>query len=135
LFVDTGAWIALNMERDHLRSRAREFITEATSGGGYGNFHTSEFILQETYTYVLYRYGQTKALELLQRIAASEVIVHPFGTLEFTDVIDGMSREPTKLSFVDWTSVLLMERYSIKHIFSFDSDFDTLGFERVPRGR
>ncbi len=130
IFIDTGAWVALNEKRDKHHKEAVSFIKSIRKGDlAFGHIHTSDFIIQETYTYLLYNYSYEAAMDIVKRIRDSNIIIHPFD-LRFKDVWTRI--EENGLSFVDWTSVFYMEKYGISHIFTFDSDFARFGIRIHP---
>ncbi len=130
IFIDTGAWVALNEKRDKHHDRAVSFIKRIRNGDlNFGHIHTSDFIIQETYTYLLHNYSYRAAVDIVNRIRDSNIIIHPFN-LRFEQVWDRI--EESEASFVDWTSICYMEKYGISHIFTFDSDFSRSGIRIHP---
>ena len=133
IFVDTSAWVALNEKKDTYHKKAKSFLEKIKKGElSFGPIHTSDFVLQETYTYLLYNYNYRAAVDIINRIHQSNVIIHPFNSLQFDNVWVKIESEERELSFVDWSTNMYMEKYNIRHIFSFDSDFSKLGFQRYP---
>ena len=133
IFIDTGAWVALNEKKDSYHTKATLFIEKIKDGDfNFGPTHTSDFVLQETYTYLLYNYNYKAAVDIVNKIHRSNVIIHPFNSMQFDRVWEKIENEKKGLSFIDWTSIILMKKYNIEHIFSFDSDFSKFGFERYP---
>lgn len=133
LFIDTSAWIALNEKKDSHHKKARVFVKENKSGElNFGQIHTSEMILQETYTFLLYNYNYRAATEIVGGILESNVIIHPLGSLTFQEIWKSVSERKNGLSFVDWSTVWYMEKYGIDHIFTFDGDFPRVGYIKVP---
>lgn len=133
LFIDTGAWIALNEKKDTYHEKARKFIEKNKKDElNFGPVHTSEMVLQETYTFLLYNYNYEAAVEIIDYILDSEVIIHPFSSLNFEEIWDGINDEKKDLSFVDWSTMVYMDRYHIEHIFTFDGDFGDVGYNVMP---
>jgi predicted nucleic acid-binding protein len=133
IFIDTSAWVALNEKKDTYHKKAKLFIEKIKDSElNFGPIHTSDFVLQETFTYLLYNYNYKAAIDIVNRIQQSNVIIHPFNSLQFNMVWMKIEFEENDLSFVDWTTIIYMEKYNIKHIFSFDSDFSKFGFQRYP---
>ncbi|MFW5928636.1 MAG: type II toxin-antitoxin system VapC family toxin [Thermoplasmatota archaeon] len=133
IFVDTSAWIALNEKRDSHHNSARSFVEKNKKNEyNFGSLHTSEMVLQKTYTFLRYNYNYDAAVEIVDRILDSNVIIHPFRSIDFKDIWKRVKNKENKLSFVDWTSVQYMDNYGIKHIFSFDGDFNKLGYTMMP---
>lgn len=133
LFIDTGAWIALNEKEDMHHKEARSFVSRNKEGDlNFGPIHTSDMILQETYTFLLYNYNQEAAIDIVERILDSNVIIHPFNNLDFRDIWAMIADERSELSFVDWSTVGFMGEYDIKHLFTFDKDFEGFDLEVLP---
>ena len=134
LFVDTSAWIALNEKKDSHHKAARNFVERNKNGEfDFGSLHTSDMILQETYTFLLYNYNHNAAVDIVESILDSEVIIHPFRSVDFKDIWTRVKKEKNKLSFVDWSTVSYMEDYGIRYVFTFDGDFDKLGYNVMPK--
>ena len=133
IFIDTSAWVALNEKKDAYHHEARSFIEKIKKGEfNFGLIHTSDLILQETYTYLLYNYNYIAAVDIVNRILQSNIIIHPFNSLQFDEIWKKIEHDKKKFSFVDWSTVMYMEKYNIKHIFTFDSAFLSVGFEKYP---
>ena len=133
IFIDTSAWVALNQKKDTYHKEAKSFIEKIKKGElNFGLIHSSELILQETYTYLLYNYNCMAAVDIVNRILQSNIIIHPLNSLKFNEVWKKIENDKRELSFVDWSTVIYMEKYNIKHIFTFDSDFLSVGFEKYP---
>lgn len=134
LFIDTSAWVALNEKKDAHHEKARSFVEMNNKGElKFGPLHTSDLVLQETYTFLLYNYNYGAAMDIVGKILESNVIVHPFASLNFLEIWGNVHERKTKLSFVDWSIVTHMKKYGINHIFTFDGDFSRLGYEKVPK--
>lgn len=133
IFIDTSAWIALNEKKEKHYEEAKSFVDRNKKKEfSFGSIHTSEMILQETYTFLRYNYNYDAALDIVERVLKSNIIIHPFSSLNFEEVWNRLKREENKLSFVDWSTVVRMEDYDIKHVFSFDGDFKKLGYIVMP---
>lgn len=131
VFIDSGAWIALALTRDPYHLRA----VEAWQGMAElrAKLYTSVPVALETFTF-------------LDRNAARDVAL---GWKEAMKVVDGLivlactaedidlawkyfeRRDLHKLSAVDSTSFVLMEKEGIKQAFSFDHHFASVGFQIV----
>ncbi|MFO7991984.1 MAG: PIN domain-containing protein [Thermoplasmata archaeon] len=134
IFIDTSAWIALNEKKDKHHEEARSFVDRNKKNElSFGSIHTSEMVLQETYTFLRYNYNYDAAVDIVERVLNSNVIIHPFSSLNFKVVWNRLKREENKLSFVDWSTAVYMDEYDIGHIFSFDDDFKSLGYIVMPR--
>lgn len=133
LFIDTSAWVALNEKKDSHHEKAKAFVELNRRGEMvFGPTHTSALVLQETYTFLHYNYNYRAAVDIVESIMRSNVIIHPFNSLDFTGIWHRVTERKMGLSFVDWSIVALMEQYSIEHIFTFDGDFSPVGLVKVP---
>jgi predicted nucleic acid-binding protein len=128
VFVDTGAWIALAVTRDPLHERARS--TWSALGRAGARLSTSTAVVLETFTYL----DRKGSRELASRWRLSLREVKRLKVLEFTgadlDAAYGFleRRDLHKLSLVDATSFVLMQRHRIRVAFSFDTHFAVAGF-------
>jgi predicted nucleic acid-binding protein len=131
VFVDTGAWIALALNRDPFHERARESWEELLAAGA--RLFTSVPVVLETFTFldrntvrdvaIIWKDSLAKVPRL--RILECTVLdmQRAFGYFERRDL--------HKLSAVDATSFVLMTRSKVHAAFSFDSHFATAGFRLV----
>lgn len=133
IFVDTSAWIALNEKKDAHHKDAKRFAeSNRKEDLNFGPIHTSEMILQETYTFLRYNYNYDAAVDIVEKISDSKVIIHPFNSLEFEEIWKRIKNEKNQLSFVDWSTVRYMDDYDIQHVFTFDGDFEEMGYKVLP---
>ena len=129
VFVDSGAWIALALTRDPLHLRAVDTwhrILEVRA-----RLFTSAPVVLETFTFLDRNASRDVALmwkESLKDVGGLGVL----GCSE-EDVELAWSyferRDLHKLSAVDATSFVLMKKHGIRHAFSFDHHFASVGFE------
>lgn len=133
LFIDTSAWIALNEKRDTNHELAQSFVEKNKKGHyDFGQVHTSDMILQETYTFLRYNYNYDAAVEIVNNIKDSNIIIHPFNSMDFGEVWNEIVEKENKLSFADWSTTVYMGKYDINYIFTFDGDFQGSGFKVLP---
>ena len=131
VFVDTGAWIALVIERDHLHARA------AAYGIGLARDRvplvTTNYVFTEAYTRVLYEVGHAQALafderiqELMNRNRLKLVWIssqiHAQALTIFRKYAD------QSFSITDCTSFVVAQTRAIREVFGFDQSFSTMGF-------
>lgn len=135
LFIDTGAFFARFNENDEYHATASVFFDDIRTGdAGYGSLYTSRFVLYELVDLLLYKVGYDTALGALDAVLDSE----SFNILPVTEKTVRKARDEferyddQRISFVDHTSAVLCRERDIEHIFGFDSDFRTLGFELLP---
>lgn len=131
VFVDTGAWIALAVRRDPLHARALALWEELQSTGA--RLHTSVPVILETFTFLDRNTVRDVALawkDSLTQVGGLQTL-----TLDLDDLEGSWSyfqrRDLHKLSAVDATSFVLMEREGIRSAFTFDHHFAMAGFRLV----
>ena len=128
VFVDTGAWIALALTRDPLHSQARE-IWEALQALG-ARLYTSVPVILETFTFLDRNTRRDVALvwkDSLDQIHGLQILT--VGPADLEQAWPYFQRRDLhKLSAVDATSFVLMERERIRTAFSFDHHFAMADF-------
>jgi predicted nucleic acid-binding protein len=134
VLVDTSALIALIDKHDQNHSCSTQALTALTNDVNVRLF-VCNLTIYETYTRLRYDRDWVTAKEVWNTIAQ----VIKARRIEF---VSGVFEEKTrdilktyrfqKLSFHDAGCAALMLENKIGRIFSFDSDFDIVGFERFP---
>ncbi len=135
IFIDTSAFLALVNEKDKNHAAAMQFLEEIKNGKiRVKKIITSDYIIDETLTRIRYSVGHNEAVEWGNDILASRVIEK----IEIGSEIFGYAWElfrtynDKKLSFTDCTSFALMKKRGIEKAFSFDGDFEKIGFFLLP---
>jgi predicted nucleic acid-binding protein len=133
IFIDTGAFIARYLSADQYHHQALDFWD-------YIKNHreicfTSNFVLDETFTLLGRRAGNSFAVQRAVNIYASSflTILRPDvqDELKALELFDKFSDQ--HVSFTDCISFILMRKQKIMRVFSFDSHFPMAGFELHPR--
>jgi predicted nucleic acid-binding protein len=125
LFADTSFLVASLRVNDenHLRAKAiAEKINE--------RMMISDHVLSELLTLLAYKEGNKVAYEAGKRMLESDVLVVYAVPEDARPALERVRITP-KLSMCDALSAVIMQKFGVKKVLSFDSDFDTLGFERV----
>lgn len=136
LFLDSSALIALhNRDDEHHQESTQVFESIAAGRLKFSKLYCSDYIIDEAVTACRARTRSLKlAVELGDAILQSKSII----TLNISKEIFMESWELFKLyrdiplSFTDCTTAILAKRTGISIIFTFDKDFERLGFERIP---
>jgi len=128
IFVDTGAWIALAVTSDPFHARAKE-----AWGGVCANAKkivTSIPVVIETFTFL-----DRHATREVATTWRDQVTRFPRARLTECTLADLTKawhwfehRRLRRLSVVDATSFVLMQRLRIRHAFAFDQHFAQAGF-------
>ncbi len=131
VFVDTGAWYALQVTDDENHPRAREYLPWILEH--FQGLLTSNHVIGETYTLLRVSRGHDKAKRFLDSVRQSprlEVHLASHDTERKAFVLlDKYSDHP--FSFVDGVSFAIMREEKIEDAFAFDVHFRIAGFKRV----
>lgn len=135
IFVDTSAFLAIVTEKDNNHIAAKTFLEEIRNGKvRVKKIITSDFIIDETLTRIRYSVGHKEAVKWGKDIFASRVVEKiEVGKKIFElawEIFE--TYEDKKLSFTDCTSFALMKNKDIEKVFSFDKDFENMGFILLP---
>ncbi len=135
LFLDSSAFIARALDRDEYHDAAVETFTALSRGQlPYRLFYTSNFVIDETVTFMLYDAGPRLAVAALENLRKSSLL----RILHVSEADEAMADETfrrfasSRVSYTDCTTKVLMEREGIEAAFSFDRDIEVLGFARIP---
>lgn len=133
VFVDTGAWFAVQVTDDSHHAVARGTFTRLLAAGQ--TLVVSNLVVGETYTLLRVSRGYREARRFLDMVAQSRRIERLFITeqveREAYAFLERFADHP--FSFVDGTSFALMRQQRIEHAFAFDVHFATAGFLCIPQ--
>ncbi len=135
LFLDSSAFIARAMENDRNHEAAKHVFRELSQRRlPYRLLYSSNFVVDETLTFLLYQAGARTALAVLAWIRGSPNVRVLHVSEEVEPLIDEEFRRyaSSGVSYTGCTTRVLMERESIDTAFSFDRDIEVLGFTRIP---
>ena len=132
VFVDTGAWFAIQVPDDANHAAASGVLSAVLEGAR--SLVTSNLVVGETYTLLRVSKGYREARRFLDTIAHSPRLERFFvgEVLErhAYELLERFADHP--FSFVDATSFALMRQQRLQHAFAFDTHFRTAGFSRIP---
>jgi uncharacterized protein len=132
VFVDTGAWYALQVGDDEWHEAA-----VATLRGLIASRHplvTTNHIVGETYTLMRMTCGYAAAVAFLDRLEESRRVERIFVGKELEARAYRLLRHyaDQDFSFVDATSFSVMRSERIRHVFALGQHFAAAGFTRIP---
>ncbi len=128
IFVDTSAWVALFVREDDFHRDAAEFYAALRKAAV--PLLSSYDVFGETLTVIRGRAGLDQAIEFGDAFLKSAILLRE-------EADSGVRRDAWELfrqyrdkplSFTDCTSFAILKRRSLRHVFSYDSDFRRLGF-------
>lgn len=133
IFLDTSAFVGLYIENDDFHLQAIDFLTSLPAG--QTQFVTTNFILDETYTFIRKDAGKSKALLFKLFLEENFDQVKVIRVLR-TDEAKGWkyfsNLSGRGVSFTDSTSFAVMKRLDLNEVFTFDRDFRKAGFKILP---
>jgi predicted nucleic acid-binding protein len=135
IFVDTSAFLALVNEKDTNHTDAIHFLEKIKDGRiKIRKIITSDYIIDETLTRIRYSVGHQEAVEWGKDILASNVVERLEVGIEMFELAWELFQtyDDKKLSFTDCTSFAIMKKKGIEKAFSFDEDFERIGFIQLP---
>jgi predicted nucleic acid-binding protein len=137
IFVDTWAWIALSSRRDQYHAAAQAVHRQIS---GKQRYVTSYSVLSELITYLYGNIDSATADAFINSILWAgaqgiyeivEITPERFGRAW---VLRQKYRDKPDISFVDLTSIVVMQELGINDIFTGDAHFQrvNLGFRLLP---
>lgn len=130
VFIDTGAFIAYFVYEDIDHEKIVEKYKE------YRNlralFITSDYILSELYTRLVYDIGSnvtSKAVMSIKKLQENnELKVLTINSLIFKRSTEALLKfSEHKISFTDATTYICVKEYKLDEVFTLDSDFKKIG--------
>lgn len=134
LFVDTSAFLAVSNRGDRHHQAAAEFFESIMNGKVFTRIVTTDYIVDETVTRLRFVVGHEAALKWLKDIQTSAILeILKVDERTFGKAVKLFEKYSDKtLSFTDCTSFALMEEKKIRSAFTFDADFEKVGFKVYP---
>jgi len=135
LFLDSGAFIARARREDPHHEAAMDTFSGIARGElPYKLLYTSNYVIDETVTFLLYEAGPRVAVAVLRALRSSPylVVLHVSGEVEDTADEFFARFASSRISYTDCTTKALMEQEAIDTAFAFDRDLEILGVRRIP---
>lgn len=124
VFVDTGVWFALLVSKDPNHQRAAQWFDALDE-----QVITSDYVVDETLTFLLMRGERPKAIEFGNLVIVSSLaILHKATEDQFNrSWILFQKLSDAGLSFTDCTSHIVATDLNVSKVASFDHHFKTTG--------
>lgn len=136
LFIDTGAFIAITMEKDQDHNAAVNYLKEVLKN--HTIQITTNLILSETYTFLRYHAHFELALQFIKQAKKAEkkgqlLVVYSEPVLEDKAINILKKYFDQDISFVDAVSIAYLEiDDTVKDVFTFDRHFQISGKNILP---
>jgi predicted nucleic acid-binding protein len=132
VFVDTGAWFAVQVPDDEWHGKAVGTLRALLAGASA--LVTTNHVIGETYTLLRIVCGHAAAVRFLDHLEDTRRLERIFVHHETEARACRLLRQHADqdFSFVDATSFAVMRAERIRHAFAFDRHFSTAGFPRIP---
>ncbi len=132
IFVDTSAFVALEDRADASHTQALGY--RDTIKAQRLPLITTNFVLDETYTWLRVNLGHQQAVDFGEAIQGSRVveIIHVTPEIEQEAWRIFRRYKDKTFSFTDCTSFVVLNRLGITEAFAIDEHFAQVGFRQVP---
>jgi predicted nucleic acid-binding protein len=133
IFIDTGAFLALEDESDEHHEEAIRFRDQELLRGNY-ELVTTSYILDETLTLLRSRLGIPASIDFSKKIRRSQVVKVLSVSKEVEEkALELFEKYDDKtFSFTDCVSFVVMREKGIQEAFTFDEHFVQMGLLRRP---
>ncbi len=136
LFVDTGGWVAYFDKSDNDHVIFKDCLSQVICGTDW-LLHTSDYVIDETVTFLRYHISHATActaLDNFRDLEASGLLLCHSVDKDLRRRAEELFRQyqDQKFSFTDCTSFALCQAQSIPHVVTVDSDFRIVGFLLAP---
>lgn len=135
LFLDTGAFVAIEDLDDDNHRRAVEFKEKIRQGNTpFRTLYTSNYIVDETLTLLRFHCGHHVAVAFRNTLKASDLVRVFWMTEGLEDAAWNIFEKHSdkEYSFTDCTSFALMNAEAIRNAFTFDQHFAQQGYSALP---
>ena len=138
LFIDTWGWLALRDRKEDRHEEIRDLCLDLRGRGC--SFYTSDYVLDETFTLLFrrLRFEEAKSsLDVIETAIGDGYLCLERITPERFEKAKSMRmrfQDKPRISFTDFTSMVVMAELGITDILTEDRHFTQvgLGFQKVP---
>ena len=128
IFVDTGAWLALNDKQDQFHKRSIESMARIQKDKI--ELMTSDFVFDESLTFIRYRSSHQAAVLFGSSLLNSSIVTVASVDKELLHLSFDLFQKykDQDFSLTDCSSFVLMKRLKLTTCFTYDSHFAHMGF-------
>ncbi len=131
IFIDSGAWLALENKNDINHLQAKKYINIITKVRPL--FFTNNLVLSEVFTRLIYDAGLYAVIDFNDAVNKGAMLnlrVMEISELENSFVFEELKKyDDKKLSFTDGSIVYQFKKYRFDEIFTFDHHFKQIGLK------
>jgi predicted nucleic acid-binding protein len=133
ILIDTSYLLALELSNDQNHLHAKQHWQ--TNKFNLEKIIITSYIFDETVTYLKSRFLHEKAVQIGERLLNSQLIelIHINETLFYEGWHYLQQYQDKDFSLTDCISFVVMKKYEIPVVYSFDRHFEQAGFYREPR--
>lgn len=129
MFIDSVVWIALKYKRDQWHQEATQLKNRILI---LEKIYVTDFIIMETYNFLLRKVSWTAAQETLTMFLESQKIATLYNNFLTLSNTKKILNQHNHLSLTDANIVWFSGNLNIKEIISFDKGFDSVsGVKRI----
>lgn len=133
VFVDTSAFIALHDASDRYHQAAKGFLTAERIRELNVQLVTTNFVFSEVYSYFCRTHAEAVRVGSYIRESKALRYIHADPAAEEAAWELAQKYRDKDFSFVDCLSFVIMSRIECCKAFTFDSHFQQMGFQMLPR--
>lgn len=132
LFVDASAWVAVEYAKERHHAAAWAFLRGLRrEPRPFGHLHTSLHALLEAHGWLLHHATPAHAARLLARVQRG-IVLHGSDREAFWAAAARLAAKGApRAELADAMNAVAMDRAGIRTIWSYDRDYERLGYERV----
>ncbi len=132
IFIDTCAFIGFFHKKDAMHKLSMEIWEQIRKDEK--TFVTTNHVLDELATLLGRKTDFSYSARKMKRVYTSGIYIERSTEIDELRALDYFEKYADQnVSFTDCLSFVMMEKLSIKQVFTFDRHFEYAGFEKFPR--
>ncbi|HEV8361567.1 MAG TPA: hypothetical protein VGR28_14045 [Candidatus Thermoplasmatota archaeon] len=131
LFIDASAWVAVEYPKERNHDTARAFLEGLRETQRFGYVHTSLHALLEAHGWLLHHASAAHASRLLDRVQRGVGLHGTDREILWAAAARLATRKAAAVELADAMNAVVMDRLGIRSIWSYDREYERMGYERV----